>query len=49
MKGAGLMARYREARRAPWWLRAPGVSIERLYLEPAGDPRPADVAAKDPV
>lgn len=48
MKAPGLMARYREARKSPWWLRAPGVSIERLFLDPAGDPGPADVASKDP-
>lgn len=43
------MARYREARRAAWWLRAPGVEVERLYFNVGGDPGPLlDVTPKDP-
>lgn len=43
------MARYRQARRAPWWLRKPRLVIERRYFDPAGDPGPAlDARYKDP-
>lgn len=40
-KARGLMALYRAARRAPWWLRKPRLVVERRYFDPAGDPGPA--------
>jgi hypothetical protein len=44
------MARYRAARRAPWWLRASGIEVKRLpQIDPdAGGPVPARVDRKEP-
>jgi hypothetical protein len=48
LKARGLMARYRAARRARWWLRDAGVEISRLYFDEGGDPTGVDVPSKDP-